>query len=93
MPARCANPWECPAPVVFFKNPHSGPSAGELIDRAELKGKTIGGAAVSTKHANFIINRHNATAADILALMALVQQTVYGKFNINLEPEVKIVGD
>jgi len=76
----------------FFKNPTRGTSAGELIDRAGLKGRSMGGAEISTKHANFIINRSQATAEDILALMRLVQETVNSKFNIILEPEVKIVG-
>ncbi len=76
----------------FFKNPLSGKTAGDLIDLAGLKGKSIGGAEISLKHANFIINRNKASASDILALIELVRRTVSKKFNINLEPEVKIVG-
>ena len=76
----------------FFKNPTIGKSAGELIDLAGLKGKRIGDAQVSTTHANFIINKNNATAADILALKSLIQKAVLMSFNITLEPEVKIVG-
>ena len=76
----------------FFKNPASGKTAGELIELAGLKGKKVGGAEVSSKHANFIINNDNATAADVLALMEIVQKTVLQTFNIELEPEVKIVG-
>ncbi|MBW2740126.1 MAG: UDP-N-acetylmuramate dehydrogenase [Deltaproteobacteria bacterium] len=76
----------------FFKNPLSGKTAGDLIDLAGLKGKSIGGAEISLKHANFIINRNKASASDILALIELVRVTVSKKFNINLEPEVKIVG-
>lgn len=76
----------------FFKNPTIGKSAGELIDLAGLKGKRIGDAQVSTTHANFIINKNNATAADILALKNLIQKAVLTSFNISLEPEVKIVG-
>lgn len=76
----------------FYKNPVSGRTAGELIDSAGLKGKSIGGAEVSSKHANFIINRKNASADDVLALMALIEETVSKMFNVNLEREVKIVG-
>lgn len=76
----------------FFKNPATGKSAGELIDLAGLKGKQIGDAQVSTMHANFIINKDRATAADILQLKELIQKTVLASFNVTLEPEVKIVG-
>jgi UDP-N-acetylmuramate dehydrogenase len=85
-------PVGLPSAGCFFKNPLSGKTAGELIDLAGLKGKSIGGAEISLKHANFIINRDRASAADLLALIELVQGTVSKKFNINLEPEVKIVG-
>ena len=77
----------------FFKNPAVGGAAGELIDRAGLKGARIGDAQVSTRHANFIINRGKATAADILKLAGHVRQTVREKFNIRLETEVQIVGN
>ncbi|MFH2045746.1 MAG: UDP-N-acetylmuramate dehydrogenase [Pseudomonadota bacterium] len=76
----------------FFRNPLTGKTAGELIDMADLKGARIGGAEISGKHANFIVNTGNASASDILSLMKLVQETVFNKFNINLLPEVKIVG-
>lgn len=76
----------------FFKNPAQGPSAGELIDRAGLKGYAQGDAVVSEKHANFLLNRGNASAADMLRLMAVVQERVSGTFNIQIEPEIKIVG-
>lgn len=81
-----------PSAGCFFKNPASGKTAGQLIEMAGLKGKTIGGAEVSSKHANFFINRHNASAADFLALMDLAQKVVLEKFNIHLEREVRIVG-
>ena len=68
-------------------------SAGRLIDEAGLKGHMIGGAKISEKHANFIINTGNATATDILNLMHLVQDTVNKRFGIRLEPEVHILGD
>ena len=76
----------------FFKNPATGKSAGELIDLAGLKGKQIGDAQVSNRHANFIINKNRASAADILELKTIIQETVLKSFNIMLEPEVKIVG-
>lgn len=72
-----------------FKNP-SGYSAGKLIDLCGLKGKSVGGACVSLKHANFIINRGNARAQDVLKLMQLVRRQVKNKFGVTLEPEIKI---
>jgi UDP-N-acetylmuramate dehydrogenase len=76
----------------FYKNPVSGKTAGELIELAGLKGTSIGGAEVSLKHANFIINRQNASADDVLALMEHIEETVSKVFNVNLEREVKVVG-
>lgn len=81
-----------PSAGCFFKNPESGKTAGELIDLAGLKGKSIGGAKISSKHANFILNKGNASAADMLALMELVQERVSKIFNIELESEITIVG-
>ncbi|MBU0991648.1 MAG: UDP-N-acetylmuramate dehydrogenase [Proteobacteria bacterium] len=77
----------------FFKNPDSGKSAGELIDIAGLKGKKIGGAEVSTIHANYFINAANATASDMLELRDLVRQKVADTFGIYLEEEVRIIGE
>ncbi len=77
----------------FFKNPENRESAGKLIDLAGGKGCRVGDAQVSSKHANFIVNRGRATAEDIIQLMGIVQESVFKKFNIMLEPEVKIVGD
>lgn len=76
----------------FFKNPSKGPSAGELIDQAGLKGVAIGGAQVSKKHGNFLINTGKATAQEMVQLMQLVQSEVKEKFAIFLEPEVKLLG-
>lgn len=77
----------------FFKNPEGGEPAGKLIDRAGLKGLAVGGAAVSEKHANFLVNREGATAFDMIALMETVQQRVADAFGVTLEPEVTIVGE
>jgi len=89
---RKGQPVDSQSAGCFFKNPASGKSAGELIELAGLKGTSIGGAEVSPKHANFIINRGKATASDCLDLMEYVQEIVAKKFNIILEAEVKIVG-
>lgn len=89
---RASQPTNLPSAGCFFKNPASGKTAGELIDLAGLKGKKIGGALISPKHANFIINSGGASAGDILALMETAQAAVLKMFNIALEPEVKIVG-
>ena len=89
---RKKQPISFPSAGSFFKNPDQGKSAGRLIEKAGLKGKKIGEAQVSEKHANFIINTGGASASDILGLMKFVQETVYKTFNIELEPEVKIVG-
>jgi len=80
-----------PSAGSFFKNPSPKKPAGMLIENAGLKGKTIGQAQISTKHANFIINLGGATSADILALASLAQKQVKDKFNIDLEPEVQII--
>jgi UDP-N-acetylmuramate dehydrogenase len=74
-----------------FKNP-PGDAAGRLIDAAGLKGLRIGGAQVSPKHANFIVNVGGATADDVLALMAEMRNRVRDRFGIELEPEIRVVG-
>jgi UDP-N-acetylmuramate dehydrogenase len=76
----------------IFKNP-PGNHAGKLIEAAGLKGKRIGGAEISTWHANFIINRENATAEDIRQLIELAQEDVMRKFNVSLEMEIEMIGD
>ena len=89
---RKKQPVGFPSAGSFFKNPKQGKAAGRLIEKAGLKGKKIGGAQISEKHANFIINTGGASASDILGLMEFVKETVFKTFNIELEPEVKIVG-
>lgn len=76
-----------------FKNPSSEMPAGRLIQEAGLKGMEIGGARISEIHANFIITGHKAKASDILKLMEAVRQKVRQRFDVVLEPEVKIVGE
>ncbi|MCG6878793.1 MAG: UDP-N-acetylmuramate dehydrogenase [Deltaproteobacteria bacterium] len=84
-------PHGAPSAGSVFKNP-PGDHAGRLIDQAGLKGRKIGGAMVSEKHANYILNMGSATARDILSLMELVHFEVKRTSGINLEPEIKIVG-
>ncbi|OYD14484.1 UDP-N-acetylenolpyruvoylglucosamine reductase [candidate division WOR-3 bacterium JGI_Cruoil_03_44_89] len=74
----------------IFKNPPGG-YAGSLIESAGLKGKRIGGASISKKHANFVINHGDATSADVLSLIELARQRVLEMFGIELEPEVEVV--
>lgn len=81
-----------PSAGSIFKNP-PGESAGGLIESCGLKGQRIGGAQVSAKHANFIINLGQAQSRDILALIKLVQDRVKTKYNIKLKPEIRIVGE
>jgi len=76
----------------IFKNPSKTLAAGYLIDQAGLKGTNYGGASISEKHANFIVNMGNATATDVFHLILLARQKVADKFNINLELEVKLIG-
>lgn len=78
-----------PSAGCIFKNPPQD-SAGRLIEFCGLKGRKIGGACVSVKHANFIVNMGKAKAKEVLGLMEIVQQEVKNKFNITLEPEIKI---
>jgi UDP-N-acetylmuramate dehydrogenase len=74
-----------------FKNP-PGDFAGRLVEAAGLKGRRQGGAMVSREHANFIVNADRASAADVAALVGLVQATVEERFGIRLEPEIEVLG-
>ena len=89
---RLSQPLSLPSAGSIFRNPSEAMSAGELIDKAGLKGIRKGEAEVSTRHANFIVNKGHATASDVLALMEQIQETVFARFGIKLEPEVMIVG-
>ena len=87
---RNTQPLEYKNAGSVFKNPPEY-SAGYLIDHAGLKGLTVGGAKVSEKHANFIINYDNATSRDIIKLIGIIKNTVEDKFNIELNLEQVIV--
>lgn len=80
-----ANPRSCGS---VFKNPPGGPAAGWLIDQARFKGRSYGDAVVSRKHANFILNRGQATAAQVKGLIQEIQETVWRTQGIALEREV-----
>ena len=84
-------PLEYPSAGSTFKRP-VGYYAGKLIQDAGLKGYCLRGAAVSDKHSGFIINNENATAQEVLELISFIQQEVHTKFEVQLEPEVLIVG-
>ena len=75
-----------------FKNPQAEYS-GRLIQKVGLKGKRLNGAEISAKHANFIVNRGGATAADVLALIELAQERVWAQFGVKLETEIRIIGE
>ncbi len=84
-------PLDMPSAGSIFKNPEGG-YAGRLIDAAGLKEKAIGGAMISPKHANFIVNTGKSSASDIVGLMDLATVKVKEVFNIQLIPEIKVVG-
>lgn len=83
-------PLEYPSAGSTFKRPE-GYFAGALIEQCGFKGKTLGGAQISDKHAGFLINKNNATAKDILDLINLTQETVKKETGVTLEPEVIIL--
>lgn len=77
----------------FFKNPNPLLAAGYLLEQAGTKSLQVGGAQISEKHANYIINLENATQKDIVELAKMAKERVKNKFNINLEPEVQVVDE
>ena len=89
---KTTQPLGLPSCGSVFRNP-PGDHSARLIEAAGLKGHRIGGAEVSTKHANFIINRDDATATDIEALIEFVRQTVLEVHGVSLKHEVRIVGE
>ena len=88
---RSKHPWQYPSAGSVFKRHPYGP-AGKLIDRFGLKGKRIGDAKISTKHANFIINLGKARAIEVLALIRLIQRRMEDEYDIELDLEQKLVG-
>jgi UDP-N-acetylmuramate dehydrogenase len=95
-------PLDTPSAGCIFQNPDPAvdripegipASAGALIDRAGLKGHAIGGASVSTAHANFIVNGGGATAADIRQLVGLCRATVLARFGVELREEIRYLGE
>ena len=85
-------PLEYPSAGSTFKRPE-GYFAGKLIEDCGLKGFCVGKAQVSPKHSGFVINTGEATAEDVLGLIRHIQETVYERFGVTMEPEVRIVGD
>ncbi|HYF82677.1 MAG TPA: UDP-N-acetylmuramate dehydrogenase [Clostridia bacterium] len=89
---RTKQPLHLPSAGSTFKRPE-GYFAGKLIDDAGLRGFSMGGAQVSTLHCGFVVNNGGATAQDVYNLIRHVQKTVNEKFNVKIEPEVKILGE
>ena len=89
---RSTQPLGLPSCGSVFRNP-PGDFSAKLIEEAGLKGHRIGGAEVSTKHANFIINRDDASASDIEELIEHVRKTVLEVHGVHLQHEVRIVGE
>ncbi len=85
-------PLEYPSCGSVFKRP-TGHFVGPMIQEAGLQGHIIGGAQISMKHAGFIVNINHATATDYLDMIHYVQEHIYAKFQIHLEPEVRIIGE
>ena len=85
-------PWSLPSAGSIFKNP-PGDYAGRLIEESGMKGARVGDAEVSTMHANFIVNRGKARAADVLILIKKVRKKVEQQFGVHLELEIRIVGE
>jgi UDP-N-acetylmuramate dehydrogenase len=87
---RASQPLQYPSCGSAFKRPE-GHFAGALIEQCGLKGKSIGGAQVSEKHAGFVINKGNATATDVIDLLNYVSETVFEQTGVRLEPEIRII--
>jgi UDP-N-acetylmuramate dehydrogenase len=86
-------PLGLPSAGSTFRNPPQGPSAGERIDRAGLKGLRIGGARVSEKHANFVVTERGATASDVRRLIDRIRATILERDGVELQLEVELLGD
>ena len=88
---QATQPTDIPSCGSVFRNPE-GDFAGRLIEAAGLKGRRVGEAEISTVHANFIVNRGGATAADVLALIEIARETVAKEMGVELETEVQLLG-
>lgn len=88
---KAKQPLNMPSAGSVFKRPE-GHFAGKLIEECGLKGKSVGGAAVSEKHAGFIVNKGNATSGDIKELIRIIKDTVYSRTGVRLECEIKFIG-
>jgi len=88
---RSTQPLSLPSAGCVFRNPPDAPPAGWLLDKAGLKGKRVGDAMISRKHANFICNLGRAKAWEVLALMEIAWERVRRLFGVQLEPEVELV--
>ncbi|PEX34998.1 UDP-N-acetylenolpyruvoylglucosamine reductase [Bacillus cereus] len=88
---RETQPWNHPCAGSVFRNPLPY-YAGDLIEKAGLRGYQIGGAQISEMHGNFIINTGGASAQDVLSLIALIKQTIKDKFSVEMHTEVEIIG-
>lgn len=88
----CKQPLELPSAGSVFRRP-KGHYVGPLIEAAGLKGYSIGGAQVSLKHAGFIVNAGGATATDVLNLIRHIQTVIKAKYDVDLIPEVRVIGE
>lgn len=84
-------PYDFPSVGSIFKNPSPDRPAGQLIEATGLKGNRVGGAEVSTKHANFIVNRGGATATDVRSLIQQIKDRVFDAHGVRLEEEIVIL--
>ena len=89
---RATQPLALASAGFVWKSP-AGASAAKLIEKVGLRGKRVGGAEISAKNANFIVNRGGATAADVLALLDLTRERVRTQFGVSLEHEIRIIGE
>jgi UDP-N-acetylmuramate dehydrogenase len=89
---KATQPWGIRSLGSVFKNPPDD-YAGRLVEAAGLKGRRVGGAQISPKHANFIVNVDKATAADVLTLVDVARDIVRERFGVELEPEIVLVGE
>lgn len=90
---KSTQPVAQPSAGCVFKNPAAENPAGAMIDRLGLKGTSVGGAMVSEVHANFIVNRGNASASDVLRLIDLIRSRVKAEEGVDLELEIRVLGE